>query len=400
MPKKKKGKRIGRPNAVLYWFLYHYLYPLYRRRYGLEIDAPALRGLKGPALVLAPHTSNKDHWLTGMALYPTRPNFVISEHFMANPSLRPLLRVARVITKKMFTSDVATVMNILRASREGNVVVLFPEGRLSAVGRTDRPLDGTAPLIKKMGVDVYVACANGAALTFPKWGKTDRRGRIRITGKKLIAKEELPSLSNEEIMARITPELLHDDAAVMQGIPYRCDEPAAGLDGILYRCPKCEENFKMTSAENYISCSCGFRATLDEEYRLHGAPFSTVLEWYDWQSAQLDLSRPLVCDARIGTLDEKGNMQESAGHARVTLDANELTFDGTVMGAPLSFTRPTELVTALPVTVGSHFDIYYNNRLYYIYPEPDNRAAMMWVAYLDRVREARRLAAEGVGVSQ
>lgn len=393
MPKKRK-KKIGRPNAVFYWFLYHFLYPLYRRKYGLEIDAPALRGIKGPAIVLAAHTSNKDHWLMGMALYPTRPTFVISEHFMATPALRPLLRIARVITKKMFAADVATVMNMMRAVKEGNTVVLFPEGRLSASGRTGRPLDGTAPLVKKLGVDVYVACANGASLTFPKWGKTARRGKIRITGKKLIAKEELATLTLDEITARITPEILHDDAAVMQGITYHTDESAAGLDGILYRCPKCNECFKMTSAGDYISCSCDFRATLDEKYRLHGAPFSTVLEWYDWQNAQINLDEPLSCEARIGTLDEKGNMNPDAGHAHVTLDRKKITFDGIVMGEPLSFIRSTEIVTALPVTVAQHFDLYYNNRLYYIYPEPDPRTAILWVAYLDRVSEERRAAKE------
>ena len=150
----------------------------------------------------------------------------------------------------------------------------------------------------------------------------------------------------------------------------------------------------MTSAEDYISCSCGFKATLDEEYRLHDAPFSTILEWYDWQNAQIDLDASLSCEARIGTLDEKGNMKSDAGHARVTLDREKITFDGTVNGEALSFTRSTEIVTALPVTVGQHFDLYYNNRLYYIYPEPDHRTSILWVAYLDRVTEERRAARE------
>lgn len=390
MSKKAKRKKIGRPNRILYWFMYHFFYPLYRRRYGLTIDAPALRGIKGPAIVLAAHTSNKDHWLMGMALYPTRPNFVVSEHFMKNPALRPLLRIARVITKKMFSADVSTVMNMLRAVKEGNTIVLFPEGRLSSNGRTTRPLEGTALLLKKLGVDVYTATANGAALTFPKWGKAPRQGRIRITGDKLISKEELTTLSLAEIDTRIAAAIRHDDFAAMSDVPYLTDAPALGLDGILYRCPKCGETFQMTSAENYISCSCGFSATLDEKYRLQNAPFLSILEWYDWQAEQLDLTQPLVCDARIGAADEKGNMNTNAGRAHVTLNRDAITFAGTVFGKDVSFTRSTEVVTALPVTVGEHFDVYHNNTLYYIYPEPDPRAAVMWVSYLDRITEARR----------
>lgn len=393
MAKKAKKKRIGRPPAFLLWLLYHVFYPHYRHRYGLSLDAPTLRGLKGPSIVLAAHTSNKDHWLMGMALYPARPTFVVSEHFMKNPALRPLLKIARVITKKMFSADVSTVMNMMRAIKEGNTVVLFPEGRLSCNGRTTRPLAGTATLLKKLGVDVYVATANGAALTFPKWGKTPRRGRISITGGLLIPKEELATLSLPEIEERVAVALAHDDFAAMADIPYKSDAPAVGLDGILYRCPKCGECFKMASAENYLSCSCGFSATLDERYNLHGAPFSTILEWYDWQTAQLDLTEPLVCDARIGAVDERGNMDPNAGRARVTLSPDTITFDGTVFGEHVAFTRTTDVVTALPITVGQHFDVYHNNTLYYIYPEPDHRAAVMWVSYLDRVTEERRLAA-------
>lgn len=390
MSKKAKRKKIGRPNRILYWFMYHVFYPFYHRRYGLTIDAPALRGIKGPAIVLAAHTSNKDHWLMGMALYPTRPNFVVSEHFTKNPALRPLLRIAHVITKKMFSADVATVMNMLRAVKEGNTIVLFPEGRLSCNGRTTRPLEGTAALLKKLGVDVYTATANGAALTFPKWGKAPRRGRIRITGDKLFSKEELATLSLAEIDARVVAAIRHDDFAAMPNVPYATDAPAAGLDRILYRCPKCGGAFKMMSAENYISCSCGFCATLDEEYILRGAPFSRILEWYDWQEEQLDLTQPLACNARIGAVDEKGNMDTNAGHAHITLDRDAITFAGTVFGKDVSFARSTEVVTALPVTVGEHFDLYHNNTLYYIYPEPDPRTAVMWVSYLDRVTEERR----------
>lgn len=389
MSTKKKQKKVGRINPILYWLVYHILHPLYRIRYGLTVDNKALRGVKGPVLVIAPHTSNKDHWLVSMGIYPLRPTFVISEHFMAKPKLRPILRLAHIITKKMFCPDVGTIMNILRAKREGNTVVLFPEGRLTCNGRTGRLTDGTATLAKKLGVDVYVVTANGASLTFPKWANKPRRGKIRVVTEKLLSAEEVAALSLDELEARLQAAIAHNDFSAMAGVRYRNAAPAEGLDGILYRCPTCGHEFSMKTEGRRIFCAdCDFAAELDEYYRLHGAPFERILDWYDWQIGCTDIhTERLETDAVIGAVEENGNMNKNAGHARVTMDKETFVFDGEVFGKPVQFTRRTDGITAFPITVGEEFDIYHNNVLYYIHPQPDQRAAVKWVAFLDRVTD-------------
>lgn len=391
----KKQKAIGRPNRVLYWLMYHILYPLYRIRYGLTIDRSGLCDLRGPALVVAPHTSNKDHWLVGMALYPTRPTFVISEHFMASPKLRPILRLAHIITKKMFCPDVSTIMNVLRAKREGNTVVLFPEGRLACNGRTGRVTEGTAALVKKMGVPVYAVSANGASATFPKWSPAPHRGKIHITTEKLLSPEEIATLSLDEIEAKIQSAVTHDDLAIMSGVRYKSKKPAEGLDRILYRCPHCEREFAMKTQGRRIFCTeCDFQAELDEAYRLHGAPFDTILAWYDWQAGKIDLDRDtLETEAVIGAVNEEGNMDTAAGRARIRMDKDTFSFDGEVFGKPVAFTRDTVSIVGFPVAPGAEFDIYHNNVLYFMYPQPDSRMSVKWVAFLDRAVEESRKAA-------
>lgn len=392
MSSKKKQKKIGRINPVLYWFVYHILYPIYRLRYGLTVDRRGIADMKGPALVVAPHTSNKDHWLLGMALYPVRPTFVISEHFMANPKLRPILRLAHIITKKMFCPDVSTIMNVMRAKREGNTVVLFPEGRLACNGRTGRVTDGTALLVKKLGVPVYAVTANGASATFPKWSKKPHRGKIHITTEKLLSPEEITALSLDEIEARIQPAVTHDDMAVMSGIPYKSKAPAEGLDGILYRCPTCKREFSMKTQGRRIFCTeCGFSAELDETYRLHGAPFATILGWYDWQAGKIDLEKDVLeTDAVIGAVNEKGNMDKNAGRAHIRMDKDTFSFEGEVFGQRVAFVRDTVGIVGFPVAPGAEFDIYHNNILYFMYPQPDSRASVKWVAFLDRAVEESR----------
>lgn len=391
--KKNKQKKIGRPNPILYTIMYCFVYPYYRLRYGMTIDRTALRGINGPALVLVPHTSNKDHLLVGMALYPLRPNFVISEHFLARPLLRFFMRLAHTISKKMFCADVSTILNLMRAKREGNVIVLFPEGRLACAGRTGQVTDGTAALAKKLGVDVYVVTANGASLTFPKWAHAPRRGKIRVTAERLYTKEQLATLSLPAIEAGMQAAIDHDDFAAMRGVRYRSSAMAEGLDGILYRCPVCHSEGCLTTSGDHILCTCGLSARLDECYRLHGAPFTSILAWYDWQSSLADPDTPLTTHAVIGTTDEKGYMDREAGEATVYMDREVLRLEGSVNGEPLSFTHSTEKLAALPITVGSHFDVYHNNRLYYVSPRPDPRAAVKWVAWLDRLQAERRITA-------
>ncbi|MBQ8858937.1 MAG: 1-acyl-sn-glycerol-3-phosphate acyltransferase [Clostridia bacterium] len=394
---KKKQKKIGRINPILYWFVYHVLHPIYRIRYGLTVDNRAIRGVRGPILVIAPHTSNKDHWLVSMGIYPLRPTFVLSEHFVTSPKLRPILRLAHIITKKMFCPDVSTIMNVLRAKREGNNIVLFPEGRLASNGRTGRVADGTATLVKKLGVDVYVVTANGASLTFPKWAKKPHRGKIRVVTERLFTAEETAALSEDELTARMQAVITHDDAAAMDGVRYRSAAPAEGLDGILYRCPECEREFTMQTEGDRIFCTeCGFSATLDETFRLHGCRFERILDWYDWQSDLVDpTAERLETDAVIGTADADGNMNKNAGTAHITMDKDTFTFNGTVFGEPLVFARRTAGIVAFPLAVGAEFDVYYNNKLYFIYPQtPDSRAAVKWVAYLDRLTEELRAQAE------
>lgn len=172
---KDSKKIIKKPDGFIYFIAYHLVKPFLRIKCKASYDKSGLEGLKGPALVLCPHVSNIDFLLVAVALYPVRPTFVISEHFLARPKLRRILTKMHVIPKKMFCPDIKTIMNILRAKDSGNVTVLFPEGRLPAMGHSLQITDGTADLVKRMGVDVYTVTENGAYKTFPKWGKSGFR---------------------------------------------------------------------------------------------------------------------------------------------------------------------------------------------------------------------------------
>ena len=391
--KKTPKKRIGKVNALLYAILYSIIKWKYTRKYRIKYDKEIVKSIKGPAIVVATHTSDEDHILSALTLYPIRPTYIVSEHFMHNRKTSGLLKLMHVITKKMFTPDVSTIVNVMRAKNEKAVIVIFPEGRLSCYGHTLPVTEGTAELIKKLGVNVYSWKAEGAYLSFPKWrDKGDnRRGEIRSSVKLLLTADEVMEKDVSEIKNITEDAIRHDDELAMEGVEYRCRDIARGVDKILFKCPVCNEEGKITAGDGHIRCECGLDATLDSYYRLHNAPFTRINEWFKWQQESLDVENGcLKSHARLGCCKCDGFMDECAGEGEIYLDRDTFSLKGVMHGEEIEFSVDPEKIVAFPITPGNHFDVYHMGKLIYVYPEPDGRESVKWVAFLDSLMAKKR----------
>ena len=385
----KDKKTIRKPAPLLFWLLCLIVWPVFRLRSKTTCDRSGLRGLKGPALVLCPHISNIDFILVALALFPHRPTFVVSEHFMARPLIRWFLTRMHVISKKMFCPDIKTIISILRARDSGNIVVLFPEGRLTCVGHSLNVTEGTAELVKKMGVDVYTVTENGAYKTLPKWGKAGLRpGRMHITTAKLLDAAEVAALSAAQIEAAIEKAILHDEDRLFRDVAYKCSSPALGLDGVLYKCPICGAEFEMYTDARHICCrACGLSAELSEYYELkgEGLPFRYINDWYFWQEAELDLDEELASETIVAAAAPDGNIDWHAGSGVIRMDREKISFSGQCFGQPLTFTEKTAAIKALPISVGHHFDLYHKRVMYNFILQPDPRRVVKWTMYMDKL---------------
>ena len=77
--------------------------------------------------------------------------------------------------------------------------------------------------------------------------------------------EELPTLSNEALYARIQAGIFQDEYAwqAQARVPFHAKNPAEGLHLMLYRCPKCGREFAMRTEGNAIFCTaCGNRGLM------------------------------------------------------------------------------------------------------------------------------------------
>ena len=390
--KKKKPKEIGKVNPILFKLLYAVLKPIYTRKYNITYDNEIVKDIKGPAIVVATHTSNEDHILSALTLYPVRPTYIVSEHFMRNKKTAMLLKLAHVITKKMFTPDVSTIINVMRAKKENAVIVIFAEGRLSCFGRTLPIAEGTAELIKKLGVNLYSWKAEGAYLSIPKWSEKggERKGQIKSSVKLLLTAEEIAERSIADIKETVAKAVYNDDELAMEGIEYKCEDMTRGVDKILFKCPKCLREGTITAGENHIRCDCGLDATLDNFYKLHDAPFETVNQWFAWQQNSIDTeTESIFTKARLGTPGEDGFMDPNAGEGEIYIDKNEFRLSGTLHGEKIEFSTAPEKIHAFPVAPGDHFDVYHGGKLIYVYTQPDLRACVKWVCFLDKLMEEK-----------
>ncbi len=387
--KYKKKAKIKKPNPILFFLCYALVAPVLKFKCKISYDKSGLTGLKGPALILCPHISNIDFLLVALTLAPHRPTFVVSEHFMARPAIRWFLGKMHVISKKMFCPDIKTVISILRARESGNIVVLFPEGRLTCVGHSLQVTEGTAELVKKMGVDVYTITVNGAYKTLPKWGKSGiRPGKIHITTSKLFDSASVADLSAEDIGKAIDKAMLHDEDKLLNDVFYKCKAPAFGLDGVLYKCPSCGEEFSTYTDERHIKClACSFSSELDNRYNLKGKYFSCINDWYFWQQEQIDTDVPLESETILAAADEAGNICRSAGYGTVYMDKKIIRFSGECFGEPLEFIEKTSDIKAFPISVGDHFDLYHKKRMYNFILQPEPKKVIKWMQYLDKVTQ-------------
>ena len=397
MKKKPKSQRIGKPAAWLYHpaFLIVALY--YRIRYRVHIYNSELKGMPSGSVVLATHTSNKDHFLTAMALYPRRVTFVMSEHFFANKLLRPLLKIMRAIPKKMFCPDTRSVLNMIRAIREGCTLLLFPEGRLTCHGGSLPITPGTAELVRNLGVPVYTITAEGAGKTFPKWAKKPRIGRIDVHAHKLFDGSELKDLSLPEIEEKISAALAHNAWDSLPDVNFKVRDAAEGLEGILWLCPKCGAEHSLVCKDNKIVCEkCGLSAKIDAHGQITGAPcgIKTVSDWYSHNASALDLDTPLVSECSVGVTDgdpkKDGVMRRDVGHGKMILSREGFEFIGEISGEETHiklFDR--NCPAALPITVGDHFDVYHGGKLHFFTPMPDPHDTVKFVAFKDKLNELK-----------
>ena len=181
------------------------LYGPFRLRARGQENVPA----SGGCVLACNHLSNFDPWPLGMPLWPTRWLRFMAKSELYWWPLRVLLNAAGAFKVKRGVGDGEAMETAVRLAREGEVVVMFPEGTRRKKGLVKkhqaRARSGAARIALEAGVPLVPAAVAGT-------DKLLSLGPLRIAFGAPIEVDDLPSddlrrsaqTATERLMARIT----------------------------------------------------------------------------------------------------------------------------------------------------------------------------------------------------
>jgi len=123
-------------------------------------DCPLPRS--GPALLVSNHISGLDP-VVYQSLCPRRIVWMMASEYYEMKTLRWFYRAVDAIPVHRNNRDTAAVRAALRKLAEGEVVGLFPEGRIGSEGEVLPFQNGVAMLALKSGAPVYPAFIEGTS---------------------------------------------------------------------------------------------------------------------------------------------------------------------------------------------------------------------------------------------
>ena len=349
--------------------------------------------IEAPAIVLCNHGAFVDFAYAGTLLRHSAPNFPVARLYFYKKIVGNLLRKFGCFPKSMFALDIESVKNSLRVIKNGGVLAMMPEARLSTVGEFEDIQEGTYSFLKKSGVPVYFIKISGDYLAKPKWAKKMRRGSlVEAELDLLFTKEELELISLEEIKARTEKALYYNEFEWLKTRPklkYRTKKIAEGLENVLSICPVCKKKHTIYTKGRDVFCeNCGKIASVDERYNFVGDnPFSNFAEWYNWQVSEFateitsnpDYSLTSEVSLKRPSLDGKTFLRE-AGRGACTLNREGLRYVGLDDGKETELFFPMSEIYRLLFGAGENFEIYQGREIHFFVPKEPKTSVDWYIA--------------------
>ena len=233
----------------------------------------------GPYLLLPNHTTSADPFLITAPI--GRPcHYMASVAVLRLPVIGWWLRQLGAFAKIKYIKDKESMQITQRLWDAGQIITIFPEGRRSWDGQTQRIAPGIGRLIKRLDARVVYARAKNGYLFQPRWAKYPRYIPMEIEYDGPHHYGE--GWSEEAIAAQVNAKLQvqHGIAPGQRAWGWRM---AHGLPNLLWACPKCSalEGLQVDPKDgDRVRCgACGAGWRIDAATELHpddGGPALSV----------------------------------------------------------------------------------------------------------------------------
>lgn len=375
---KTKNAKQKRPNPVLY-----FVATIFFMIYNKIIHHIKISGVrpKSPALILSNHTSNEDYKFIVSACGFRRVNFLSTYHWFTFKKLAFWLKCIGAIPKHQFSTDLESMKKIRYVvQNKKGMVYIAPEGTIYANGKLGFISPAIAKMARFLKVPVYTCTIQGAGLGNAKWSNKKHKDYVNVNTKLIIDKEEINTLSLEEIQKRIVDNLEYNefDYQKINNIHIKGTDLAEGFETMFYKCPCCNQEFTITSKGNEISCSnCNAKARITDEFRFkwdgNKQYFDNYIQWYDWQYKELknQVSEPdfMLEDFVEYGIDQPGvDNYIKVGKGTLKFSHEGWSYKGTFKGENIEEHDEISSVFLATLKKGVHFELPRkdnHNRVFY-----------------------------------
>lgn len=398
-----------KPNAITYSALHNLALVLSRSVFKNEKLRNELKNEKGPCVVIANHESAMDP--VNMLAACRRPATFVLSNAYANTMpeiIQPTLRRMNPIVKQQFQTSIKDVKRMLDVVKSGGVLVIYPAGMMTEDGASTPIPEATYKLVRKLGVNTYVARSSGMYFVHPKWTSGIRKGRTTLDIYKLFDAEELKTLGDDKIKEAIAEALLFDSYKDQESalVKYDSANNIEGLEKVLYQCPECGEEFTINAVcaegsevKNTLRCACcGYEQTADDYGIFHnrkglGREIKFPSEWsrkiLDKLKADIEEKEfSISCNVRIKKLDYNSHSFKEIGAGRLSLSRENLELVSEEGG--ISISQKPHKFPILPFVPGKQIDIQDGEDVYRCFPE--NPEIVMKI--INSIKAIHTLAAE------
>ena len=369
--------RYVKPNMAVYRMAQGVCWLVAKMVFRRKILRNEIRGKQGPFVVIANHQCMLD-FVNLIGMTPRPMTFVLSKSFFSTMPIQGILKKMGVIPKQQFQTTVADMKKMKAVVDHGQPLVIYPAGLMCEDGLSTPVPKATYKFLKWMNVDVYMARTRGTYFVMPKWSKKIRPGVTTMDVTLLFTKEELATLTPEQIQARTDAVLLYDAYEEQAADPQRYAGCAdiRGLEHVLYRCPHCGEEFSMEVADkSVIRCNaCGFTQTMDDWGFFHcddkSKEIRHVSDWSKRIYGQVQKriaaapSLELCADSRFQMVDEKKHKMVDVGEGQICLKRGSIHLSGTMHGQPADLDISIVGIPTLPFSPGRYLEVQQGETIY------------------------------------
>ena len=312
----------------------------------LQFSDKEIRIKDKPYLVFANHSDAIDPaYIVKTTKYYVR--FVMSDHVMRMGIVGKLYNLldAPIVFEREKGTD-TLYKDIVDNIKAGVNVAMYPEGALTSTGETGFISKRNAALVKECDCTFVTYRGRGGYLKKPRWAKSSRKGPIFGEVVNIYTRDQIRSMSEEEIYKHIIEDLhvnIYDEQR-KNPHAYIGEDPAEHAEIILYGCPKCNSIGNLRTKGREIFCTCGFKAEIDDFGFWHSEDmeFDNIPEWDKFQKKLLkeitdraagtkellfsDSEQQIytIENGEVTALSESGKIELFADRIVVTTDKQEI----------------------------------------------------------------------------